>query len=43
MAEEKEGLNLYLFIIVLTLVIYFGLGFARPKEPSLIIFPLPRI
>lgn len=41
MKEEKEGLNAYLLVIVLSLILYFGLGYARPEEPAIIIFPLP--
>ncbi|ABY94299.1 hypothetical protein Teth39_0635 [Thermoanaerobacter pseudethanolicus ATCC 33223] len=41
MKEEKEGLNAYLLVIVLSLILYFGLGYAKPEEPAIIIFPLP--
>lgn len=41
MKGEKEGLNAYLLVIVLSLILYFGLGYARPEEPAIIIFPLP--
>ncbi|SFE38147.1 hypothetical protein SAMN04324257_01523 [Thermoanaerobacter thermohydrosulfuricus] len=41
MKEEKKGLNAYLLVIVLSLILYFGLGYARPEEPAIIIFPLP--
>ncbi|AIS52912.1 hypothetical protein TKV_c17610 [Thermoanaerobacter kivui] len=41
MEKEKEGFNAYLFVVIFSLILYFALGYARPEEPAIIIFPLP--